>query len=1337
MRVATDAIDVHVMSTAPGRFPLGQRPSQARAGARAWLCAPRWLVCGLSVVVLACVGSLLAAGVVFAAAPEAPQMLVSSEVRAATVVVHGVLSPGKEGEAGAFPGTYEFLYRESKSSCVGGSSTAPPEGIALGAGKEEVSQELSGLKAGTEYTVCLLERNEGTEATSLPLTFKTATPPQTPVTAGKAEEVTATTAKLEGTLNPTATAHAGFYFAYSNPGGSSCLEGPASTVEEAEGKALPEHATVESLEPHQKYVFCMVALNSAGETAAGSEVPFETEPSKPAIDSESVSGTNATSSTLEAQVNPNNQTTSFTFEYSTEGTTGPGGKLDGTVTKLSGESELPGEYGDQLATVPKLESLTSSKDYYYRVVATNATGTETGPVQLFTTVPAPTTDPANPVEASTATLNGHFALSGEPTSTQYSFTYNKGPACTGENAAAEPAITTTPVEAGTGTAGEEAKAATELKELTPHTEYTACLTTTNAFGSETGAPQSFTTLKAAPGVISESSSDVTDTTAVLNAEIDPGGAATTYHFQYGTTTGYGRETKESLSVGEDNTPHPAAATLTGLEPATEYHYRVVASNSTAPPAGVPGEDHTFITEGASTVAALPDDRAWEQVSPIDKHGARLESLEAEGGVIEAAADGGAISYVANSPTEEKPEGNPSADRSQLMSVRAPGGGWVSRDLATSTNSVDRLAIGQIGEYEAFSPDLSEAVVLPTGDTSQLFPGAPANSAFIRSGLLEASGAHYLSLGARNYVVASNNLQHVILGGSEWNKGQPVGEPPQPVTILPDNEPGPLAKIGDGGFNARNGVSEDGQRVFFEADIVPPGQANGDFHLFARDTAENKTVQLDLAQGVAEPTGRPGAKFEYATPDGERVYFKDTQRLTPDATAEPGSPELYEYNTVKEKLTDLTPNPAGPEHESTGVRGDVIGATDHGEYVYFVANGVLATGAAPGDCGGEGSASEVGECSLYVLHQAGGGSATSLIARLSGEADFHDWERNKGENLERQLGGVVSRMSPNGRFLSFMSDRSLTGYDNRDAASGALDQEVFEYDAVTGRLVCASCDPTGARPHGVLDQAGEGAGPLVDRPRIWDQHWLAASTPGWTDWNISSANYQTRFLSDEGRLFFDAADGLVPQDSNGKEDVYEFEPAGVGPAGAQCGAGVASASVVYRPERSYEAEGVSGAEPAGCVGLISSGKSTRESAFLDATEGGGEVFFLTSQPLSPGDLDDSADVYDARVCSSASPCASSSQTVPPPCTDAESCRAAESVPPGVFAASGTSTFSGPGNPAPAAPSKPVVLTRAQKLAVALKACRRDRSKRRRVACERLARRRYAAKKAARRATRKGR
>src|SRR6185437_6077035 len=106
-----------------------------------------------------------------------------------------------------------------------------------------------------------------------------------------------------------------------------------------------------------------------------------------------------------------------------------------------------------------------------------------------------------------------------------------------------------------------------------------------------------------------------------------------------------------------------------------------------------------------------------------------------------------------------------------------------------------------------------------------------------------------------------------------------------------------------------------------------------------------------------------------------------------------------------------------------------------------------------------------DCDLYV-HHAG---TTRLIAVLSG-ADAPDWSY--------ELNKLTARVSPDGRWLAFMSQRPLTGYDNHDANSDKLDEEVYLYDATAsagaGAVVCASCDPTGARPIGVEYQTASNA-----------------------------------------------------------------------------------------------------------------------------------------------------------------------------------------------------------------------------------------------------------------------
>jgi DNA-binding beta-propeller fold protein YncE len=616
--------------------------------------------------------------------------------------------------------------------------------------------------------------------------------------------------------------------------------------------------------------------------------------------------------------------------------------------------------------------------------------------------------------------------------------------------------------------------------------------------------------------------------------------------------------------------------------------------------------------------------------------------------------------------------------------------------------------------------------------------------------------------------ATADLSHVVFrshraapGLYEWGpKGSckvpavPLctGEDVQPVSVLHGAPVGSEVTLGGPeaageSHDVNHAISTDGSLVFWTSTSATSST------LYVRDTATQETLQLSTVQKGASGAGPSKPVFQTASADGSKVFFTDTQRLTPGSKAgnlngneggeirgydlyvaelsgggAPGSPLAY-------TLADLTPE--GTSGETSGVAGSreetggggVLGASEDGSYVYFAASGVLASSknaegeeAARGDCAGEEAPARTA-CNLYVRHYNGTEwMPTKLVAVLSSE-DMPDWGGVLfGERGD--LGFMTSRVSPNGRYLAFMSDRSLTGYDNEDAsaeAGGARDEEVFLFDASSERLVCASCNPTGARPAGVLDKEGpEGGKLLVDGPEIWEErgpseptdHWLAGSIPGWTQMGRQTALYQSRYLSNSGRLFFNSPDHLVPAATGTKEKVYEYEPNAVG---------------------SCDSEG-------GCVGLISSGASEQEAAFLDASATGNDVFFLTAEQLVQQDKDTLYDVYDAHVCepSSAEPsssCQEAASTGSPPCESEAQCRPGSTSQP-AFQAPASTTPGASGSVSAqqqvlhekvSAPPAKKAPTRAQKLASALKKCAKDRKKSKRQACEKQARKLYGPKK----------
>jgi hypothetical protein len=592
-----------------------------------------------------------------------------------------------------------------------------------------------------------------------------------------------------------------------------------------------------------------------------------------------------------------------------------------------------------------------------------------------------------------------------------------------------------------------------------------------------------------------------------------------------------------------------------------------------------------------------------------------------------------------------------------------------------------------------------------------------------------------------FVGASPDLRHVLLssleagltagtssGLYEWSAGAPAANALQPVSVLPASEGGGTVIGTVGGSPGkpwsgnRHSISDNGSRVFWMSN---GGEGQGEGHsLYMYDAVKRETIRLDVQQPGVSSGGIPDAFFQIASSDGSKVFFTDIDRYQ-RLTAQSGAvgQDLYECEIVEEagksrcKLTDLTPESKGRD---AVVQRSVLGASEDGSYVYFAAAGVLGDGAergvVPGSCGWL-EPEPSGTCNLYEYHDG----AITFITALSNE-DENAWDAQ--EYITSNVSKLTARVSPDGRYLAFMSSRSLTGYDNRDAAfSGKPDQEVYLYDAATKRLVCASCNPTGSRPVGVeVHEFTSAAG----RPNLvavrggsggaWGpESRVAANLPPWNELGgQGSSLYQPRYLSDSGRLFFNSNDALVSQDVNGQEDVYEFEPQGIG----SC----TSSNVTFS------------AKSGGCVSLISSGSSPEESGFLDASQSGGDVFFSTASRLTSQDYDTSYDVYDAHECIVSVSCVVSPVS-PPPCDTGDSCRAAPALQPSVFGAPASATFAGAGNVAGSS-SKPTVsgrsLTRAQKLGAALKACRKK-PKRKRSACERQARERYRAK-GARRAAR---
>ncbi|MGA8364918.1 MAG: hypothetical protein WB709_10405 [Solirubrobacteraceae bacterium] len=637
-------------------------------------------------------------------------------------------------------------------------------------------------------------------------------------------------------------------------------------------------------------------------------------------------------------------------------------------------------------------------------------------------------------------------------------------------------------------------------------------------------------------------------------------------------------------------------------------------------------------------ADLPDCRGYEMVSPSDKND---NDAVVPRFFVRSAVSGEAVTYESRG-SFQSPKGAPF--NSQYLSRRGSEG-WATQNISPPTTPDFTTPIESQWMGMDFTPDLSKGLLI-NGDPP-LSSGAPEG--------FESLYVSDITNGAYQFVAETQGKpfefegEGVRVGGSSTDLSHVVFEKQGNVFEWVDGVIIPVsngsAHVGSGSPVAPSGpglwhaVSSDGSKVFFTRRETGANNFEGQLFVWREGLT---TVQVSASQrGTPDSGGVKPALFWDASADGSRVFFTSTSELTNDADTGPAdnAANLYEYNVGSGTLTDLTVD--GTDPDGASVVG-VAGASEDGSYVYFVATGTLAGGAV------------AGQPNLYVRHEG----TTSLIATLS-SGDSSDWAEGPGENSVA--------VTPDGSRLAFLSSESLTGYDNAPAEPGECTgscSEVFMFEASAGSLVCVSCNPSGARPKGSSDlytkhHAGEG--------------YL----------------YLPRNFSDNGaRLFFESIDGLVPHDSNGKRDVYEYE--------------------------------------GGFVSLISDGAGSSASSLQDVSANGDDVFFATADQLLGQDRDNRVDLYDARI-NGGFPAAPDE---PVPCVDGDTCHGPVSPAPGVYGAPSSSTFSGAGNlePSPALAPVPVVkkvivLSRAKKLSSALKVCKKKPKGKRRVACEVKARRRY--------------
>jgi hypothetical protein len=691
--------------------------------------------------------------------------------------------------------------------------------------------------------------------------------------------------------------------------------------------------------------------------------------------------------------------------------------------------------------------------------------------------------------------------------------------------------------------------------------------------------------------------------------------------------------------------------LAGLVPQTEYRYRFVAQSrfdrngvevneKGGPVFGVggtealDGEVASFTTEPIPAMepdtcankafrtgpgALLPDCRAYEMVSPVDKNGGNIRPSK-EDAYIQVASDGNRIAYTAIVSFGDEPSSKIDNEYLATRSEAEKGkGAWLThginaplgRLLGSETEKPEYL----FREVSAFSPDLCSEwlvdynVIPLTLDAPQGYVNLYRQDLCGESGFEavtkappppDAEALFYLNkdtvqgfsddLSQVFFIAEAGLTPDAVAGKTESQIYDYSGGELHLVSVLPGGIPDPGAgtgaEVGNGVKEASGGmlehaVSSDGSRAFWTS------AANlGVGKLYLREHPEQGIVAEECneaAKACTIPVSSSNqATFWAATPDGSAALYSE------GSLGDAGNATLYRFDVDTEERTV----------QATHVVG-LLGASDNLSRVYLVSTSVLT----PGEENSEGDEAVASKPNLYLDEE---GDFTFIGTLLGGkDGDVANDERGSGQVYQvasKALRYRPARVTPDGSRIAFQSRAKPTHFDNTDVNNGKADVEVFTYEA-GGTLHCVSCRQSGVSP------SGQELPPPNKYPQLLGAEptgvWGAAWIPGW-----KHQLHATSPLSDDGkRLFFNSFEALVPRDTNGAQDVYEWEAPGAG----GCSKGVSA----Y-----HELNG-------GCIYLISSGESPFESEFWDATADGHDVFFTTEAGLLPQDPG-LIDLYDARV-----------------------------------------------------------------------------------------------------------
>lgn len=666
----------------------------------------------------------------------------------------------------------------------------------------------------------------------------------------------------------------------------------------------------------------------------------------------------------------------------------------------------------------------------------------------------------------------------------------------------------------------------------------------------------------APEILGAAPISIGETEAELRATIDPVGGDTGYVMDYVSQAVFEKTGFAEASIGGEGVILSSSPLqkiniiLSNLSPGVAYRFRIRATNSAGEADPAEGGFTTYSdapvsggcpNQGLRTgpSSALPDCRAYELVTPPDTNGRPPEGVGVVGdrfATVEVSPPGDAVSFVTEGGSLPGTEGSGGFNGDLYRASRTLSG-WVTAGAGPSGVESSNPYPGST------SPDQGYAFWTARGEGSAVIGSLAARYVRYPDGRSELVGRGTLGTDpvAAGKLITENST-HIIFqtDNTSPNVAQQL-EPNAPPT------------------GTRTVYDRTSDEVTHVVSLLPGNitPAAGQHATYVGASADGNGIAFSIGSTLYLRVGNAttyeigdGLAYAGVSDGGERIFYVKAGNL-------------YAFDVAsKEEIAFTTVGNA-----------KVVNVAPGGTRAYFVTTTII-----PG--GGQnpnGAFAKAGQQNLYLSDEGDATFVASVTVRdVQGEA-VGSTPAVDGLGLwtaalvSQQPAQDPSRVTPEGLTLLFQSRANLDGYD-----PGGFPQ-VYRYDHGADRLHCLSCLPTKVPASG-------GAS-------------LQSSTFGWvSNRPFSYFGFVPNLRADGRRAFFESKEPLVSSDTNGAQDIYEWEEQGVG---------------------SCDRAG-------GCIYLISSGDSARDNYLYGISSTGDDVFFTTEDILNGFDASDTVSIYDAKV-----------------------------------------------------------------------------------------------------------